>query len=383
MSESEIKNDTNEMCKEVYKEEYKEMYNCECCNYYTYVLCNFKSHIESKKHTANVAKLNVKVNMEKIKIYCCDNCNKIYKSKKALHYHKNNCNNDKINKINNKLDQQNQQIQHIIQQNNQIQQNDQNQMIKTLTEFIDDYKTIVKDVLTIAKENSKTANKSMSILKYAKLNLKDVTPFHTINCNEMPSVIGYKNPKNTESKNEEYVKIAIHKFNHHIFHSFVGEMIIEYYKPKRKMDANLIATDTSRLSFIMMQKITKGKNEQKEWINDKSGKKFTELVLNPVIDAVKQTLIEFIEFKKTKELNETNLCLMAKCVELRRDIEVKKFTNQILKYVAPHFHFDNLKLLSDMEKINDMDLTNYSDLKDNKSKGCDSMKIITKKKNKN
>ena len=227
-----------------------------------------------------------------------------------------------------------------------------------------DCKNLLKDALIIAKENSKTANTSMNILKYAKLHLNDAEPLEELKGDDISKVIGYKNPKNTEAKNETYVKTAIYKFNHHIFPAFIGDMIVEYYKPKKTRDANLIATDTSRLSFIIMQKITKGKIEQKEWINDKSGKKFTELVLNPLINAVKQTLIEFVEFKKSKELSESNLCLMAKCVELKRDIEVDKFTNLILKYVAPYFQFDKLKLLNDKNNLP------YDD----------SIKIIVKKK---
>jgi hypothetical protein len=121
-------------------------------------------------------------------------------------------------------------------------------------------------------------------------------------------------------------------------------MIVEYYKPKTSKDVNVIATDTSRLCFIIMQKIKKNdKTEKNEWINDKSGKKFTELVLTPLINAVKETLTEFIEFKKLKELNEDILCLMGKCVELKRDISVDKFTKPILRYVSPCFHFDKLK----------------------------------------
>ena len=162
--------------------------------------------------------------------------------------------------------------------------------------------------------------------------------------NDILDAIKYKNPKGTETKNETYVKTIIHKINHGIFANFVGDMIISYYKPKNINEANIIATDTSRLCFIIMQKVKKDKIEQKEWINDKSGKKFTELILKPIINAVKETLIEFIEFKKTKELNENSLCLMGKCVELKRDIEVEKFTKPILRYVAPSFHFDTLKL---------------------------------------
>jgi hypothetical protein len=34
---------------------------------------------------------------------------------------------------------------------------------------------------------------------------------------------------------------------------------------------------------------------------------------------------------------------MGKCVELKRDISVDKFTKPILRYVSPSFHFDRLK----------------------------------------
>lgn len=208
----------------------------------------------------------------------------------------------------------------------------------------------------------------MNMLRFAELNMADVEPLEELNENEILEAIKYKNPKKTETKNEIYVKAAIHKFNHGIFANFIGDMIVEYYKPTSKKDTNIISTDTSRLCFIIMKKITKNnknKTEQNEWINDKSGKKFNELVLKPLINAVKDTLIEFIEFKKTKELSENNLCLMAKCVELKRDIEVDKFTNPIMRYVAPHFHFDKLKLLDDVDDL----------------KKEENYKIITKRKN--
>jgi hypothetical protein len=127
-------------------------------------------------------------------------------------------------------------------------------------------------VLDIAHNNSKSVETSMNILKYAKLNFNDAEPFEGLKGNDIYEVMNYNNPKNIESINEEYVKIAIHKYNHNIFHAFIGDMIIEHYKPKSKKDVNFIATDTSRLCFIIMQEITKkGKIQKKEWINDKSG----------------------------------------------------------------------------------------------------------------
>lgn len=144
--------------------------------------------------------------------------------------------------------------------------------------------------LDIAKENNNTANTTMNILKYAKLYLTDAEPLEELTGDDAYTAIKYKNPNGTESKNETYVKTAIHRFNHRIFSDFIGNVIIEQYAPTTKNTANIISTDTSRLCFITMQKIKKGKTDKKEWINDKSGKKFTELVLKPIINALKETL---------------------------------------------------------------------------------------------
>lgn len=74
-----------------------------------------------------------------------------------------------------------------------------------------------------------------------------------------------------------------------------------------------------------------------------------------------------------KQLNENILFLMGKCIELKRDIEVDKFTKPILKYVAPYFHFDKLKYLED-----------DPDLNKSKNSNTDQIKLkIVKPKNKN
>jgi hypothetical protein len=204
--------------------------------------------------------------------------------------------------------------------------------------------------LDIAKNSTKTANTTVNILNYARNYLNDAKPLEKLTRNDVLNAIRYNNPKGNETENESYVKTAVHKFNHGNFAKFIGDMIIDYYRPNTKSDANLIATDTSRLSFIIMQKIKKNKIEQKEWINDKSGKKFTELVLRPIINAVKETLVEFLAFKKKRDFENYDVLLMeiiTKCVEIKRDIEVDKFITPILKHVAPDFHFDSLKILDE------------------------------------
>ena len=62
---------------------------------------------------------------------------------------------------------------------------------------------------------------------------------------------------------------------------------------------------------------------------------------------------------------------MAKTYELKEILKLNKFTNQILKYVVPHFHFDNLKLLTDIDECTEEsvdDLGNNTKSVKNKTK---------------
>ena len=347
-----------------------EAYYCKGCKYYTAKLSNFKNHLESLKHSEQVEIDSddeiTDYSIFKKTIYVCPTCDNVYGSKRYLQTHEAKCCVD---------------TEKAALKNEVVELKD---VISKKDKQLNGKEKQLNKALDIAQVNSKTANASMNMLKYAQTYLNDAEPLEELTGKDVLQAIKYKNPKGLEPKNETYVKIAIHKFNHGIFPNFVGDMIIEHYQPKTKADANVIATDTSRLCFIVMQKITKkdkNKTEQKEWINDKSGKKFTELVLKPIINAVKETLVEFIEFKKKKELSDTLICLLGKCIELKRDIEVDKFTKPILRYVAPSFHFDKLKILDDdVPLIDSDDVSLFDDLSDSDSKP---VKIkIKRKKNK-
>lgn len=318
-----------------------EEYYCNSCNYHTDELDSFKKHLLSKKHSDAVPDDTRKPQYFKKKIFCCEDCSNVYMSNQSLQKHS--------NKVHVVLSKEQQMIVELKEE------------LKVKSEQLEKKDKQLDKALDIAKENSNTANTSMNMLKYAKLYLNDVEPLEELTGDEVLTAIKYKNPKGTETKNEVYVKTAVHRFNHGIFADFVGDMIIEHYAPTKKTNTNIISTDQSRLSFIIMQKIKKGKTDKKEWINDKSGKKFTELVLNPITNAIKETLTEFIEFKQKKKLNEDVLFLMGKCVELKRDMDVKKFTKPILRYVAPHFHFDKLKFLDDEDESANSDSSDSSE----------------------
>jgi hypothetical protein len=266
----------------------------------------------------------------KTKIYFCNICDRKYMSRRSLCKHNTTCmENNKMKSL----------------------ERENLELKAELKKKDESHNTQLNNVISLARENVQVASTSMNMLKYANTYLADAEPLEQLNKKEILGVMKYNNPKGSEKKNEDYVKIAIHKYNHDIFANFVGDMIVDHYKPNDKKGANLIATDTSRLCFIIMQKVKRKKNvKNKEWINDKSGKKFTSLVLNPLIEVINETLLEFINFKKNKNIADLSvelLNMMSKCAELKRDISVGKFTKPILRHVAPSFHFDQLKIMDD------------------------------------
>lgn len=329
-----------------------EVFYCKFCKYYTIKISHFKRHLESKSHlnlSSDTTDNTINIKEYKKKIYCCDNCDAFYVTNKSLKSHKLTCQNQSPEFLKEKINTLEKQLE------------DKNSQLKTNKKQLNANRKQLDKIIDIARENSKTASASMNMLKFANKYLYDAEPFEELKGNDIFEVIKYDNPKGRENINEQYVQTVIHKFNNGIFANFIGNMIIEYYKPKTKTEANFIATDTSRLCFIIMQKVKdKNKTEKKEWINDKSGAKFTELVLNPLMTAIVEILVDYYNFKKNKEHTEYLFQQMNLCLKLKRDINVDKFIKPILKHVAPSFHFDKLKFLDDEDSDNlSNDMSDY------------------------
>jgi hypothetical protein len=334
-----------------------EKYVCKPCKYSCDKISHIKIHFDSEKHY-ECCKYNDKfIDFSKLKkkCYSCNNCEKEYYNRNSIWKHKKEC----LNKI----------------------------KFEALENEIKELKTEIKNkdveiskALDVAKINSVTANKSMQMLKYANLYLTKSEPLKQLDEEDICKIIKYLNPNNEENINEDYVKIVLSKFNNKIFAEFVGDMIIHNFTPKTISKTNFISTDTSRLCFIIMEHVKESENVKKnEWIDDKSGKRFTDLILTPILMNIKNILSEFviINNKKTDEFDEDLMYTLGQCIKFKRDINNGKFTKPILKYVAPCFKFDKLKILSDNIKKNGVNIINEN-LDENKEiKNIENTKLKT------
>ena len=70
-------------------------YYCSDCNYSTSRKFSYNKHLNTKKHERKKGKKE----KEKEKIYKCENCNKIYKSRTSIWRHKKKCKKKEIPKM--------------------------------------------------------------------------------------------------------------------------------------------------------------------------------------------------------------------------------------------------------------------------------------------
>ena len=151
----------------------------------------------------------------------------------------------------------------------------------------------------------------------------------------------------SEEENEKYIKLVLANYENKNISIFFGDLIVNYYEEDDIKDVRFWTSDVARLCFCIMH--TMNKKGKKEWIKDKSGTKFKELVINPMFDALKTIINDYLDFKlkwekKQKYITSDQMDFLIstrqKCMELLKEIRYNKYTQSILKIVAPKYDFN-------------------------------------------
>jgi hypothetical protein len=327
-------------------------YYCDVCKFSTKYSGNLTSHMITKSHIAKCKKLNKSsqlcISDCKIKIFICTKCNKEYTNRSSLWCHTKKCSEEKDN-----LDVEYMATATTSSIASSIASivpitSKSNNLVKILIDQLKSKDEIIKSVVGVADKNADVTKKSMSMLKYANEYIISGEPLQQLESDKAYELLGYDdNDDSDEIDYSENIETYVYKYSHNIFQAYIGDMIIKYYKTNNVTNTNILTTDASRLSMIILQSVDKSINEnEKEWINDKSGKRFTLLILTPLLAAIKNTIDKYMEnYSNSRICNMQNQEKMLKilhgCCELRRDLNNGLFVTPILKYIAPTFHFDS------------------------------------------
>jgi hypothetical protein len=340
-------------------------YACNICNYTTTRLNNLKSHNATQKHKEMEA-LQKKILNEKKK-YTCNNCGSEFNDRSNMRRHKiksceNNINNNTTNQqTNTDL------IGVIVTMMNKYEENQ-----KMLFELLKHNGQVAQINGETAKVQSETVATSMRTLNYAIKHLTQAPPLKKLNKDKAIKLLEYE----AKNKNHSIETIMINKFKNNELHEFLGNIVIgECINNKDKNKISIYACDISRLSFIIRQRLDNrdDNNIIDEWITDKEGIKFRNLIIRPLFDEAIKMIQEYqqsghnilhnkisddsISYNSQDNLYEINddkikkielyfgnIQLenlsehLSKCVDAIIYMRKKQAEKDLLTYVAPHFN---------------------------------------------
>lgn len=210
--------------------------------------------------------------------------------------------------------------------------------------------------MDLAVDNANVAKRSMSAMSYALKNFNSAPPIALLEDEQFDTmtkclIYDEKGKRKTEKSIEEVI-IFHHKKG--TLGGILGDLIIKVYKTDDPKDQSAWSSDVSRLTFIVKE-IIGNKNKKSKWMVDKKGIRFTETIIDPLMNKIKDLLTEYndecgeyvrkVSRKTILGNNEENkikniLSLMQDISLFLITIKLRKIHNEILKYVAPYFNLN-------------------------------------------
>ncbi|ARF12127.1 hypothetical protein Klosneuvirus_3_262 [Klosneuvirus KNV1] len=323
-------------------------YNCETCNYETNDKSNFNKHLNSQAHSkrkTSIHKVDIKVNknvnknIEKLPSkFQCPNCDKNYSSAPSLSRHKKNyCYGDTIKT---KLEQE---------FNEKIKQKE----LEIKLEY--NQKLLEKAEI----ENKKIQEKADAEIKELKQYIKNTKPTtYNISVKKMiqqtypdaPHLAMLKNYAIIH-KNEDidFAQDLIYYYKKNKLNSYLGDIIIKYYKKEDPKDQSLWSTDSSRLKYIIKELLA---SKQTIWSEDDKGLKINKYIIKPLLKYIHEYINEQIEelhdvLENTRGKDCEQIALkQIDLAHIREQIQNGQLKDAINKYIAPSFRFNSDKLIS-------------------------------------
>jgi len=301
------------------------IYTCKCCKYETKFKKDYIKHLTTQKH----------INNFKTNKYC-DLCDKKYLSTKAFKIHWIKSHKDfQIEKVNNNLED----ITY-----NDDKNNDKNNNTNKLRESTEITKYI-RSAPVLKKYLNKYYDSIPHLIKLTQKNgLRSLREY-------------YKCPLNETENIHELQEKIIDDYLNNSFIRNICKPILNIINYKNSEKQSIWNTDCSRYNFLV--KTSKG------WEEDKSGIKFTDFVIKPLLIYISELLYEYISYKpeskfkiKTRDEIEHYLLKLNISNKIRSEINKDNLIKPILKELSPYLRY----LESELDEFKESDESDESKL---------------------
>jgi len=322
-------------------------YECKLCNYTTSDRSNYSKHKKSVKHQKKVredATINnpkflktpknsskilktpeISENREKItdsnsskSTYVCKYCNLICLRANSLTKHIKTCSVAMVEKVKSECDLK-------------LQSKDKELFMK------DDRIERLESDLIYYKNLIKTAGVGTKITT----NVQSLI----VNKHDSAPAIDYAKPNllkfNSKDAHENSL-FLVNRYKDNTFTMFVGKCIVAACKKEDPDEQSIWATDANRLTMF----IKKMMDDDSKWISDKKGVQTTKYLINPILQKIKEMLINYNKYlySQVGKLSQHEVDyyndIMIHCRELVHFIEHEKLADEILRYMAPRLTYE-------------------------------------------
>lgn len=310
----------------------KMKFKCIYCNYETDVKFCYEKHLTTKKHqekvqeaskgTSEIPGSNLS-NTDEIKVYKCKYCKENYSTSGSLARHKKICEDKKLVEIN---------YENEVNRYKELHQCDLKE-IKHLTNTVTILMAENANLKSLVNNAGNVIKTSMSTMSYVIQNYKDA-----------PALASTKDfsALHYEQTNEEFVEDLVREHKHKLLGAYIGDFIVKMYKKDDPSEQSIWNSDTSRLTYVIREIIKK----KVDWRVDKKGIKTTDRIINPILSYVEKSVREYMEtfdmdydLCSAKEAEKRMLKLKG-AAEILTAIKDKVLSEDINRYIAPHFYLD-------------------------------------------
>lgn len=288
-------------------------YLCNICNYKTNDRSNYHKHLKSQKHIKTSEK-STNTFGDSIR---CEICNIVFTRRSSLIRHISKCRDNVLLTELKNLKKENEQF-------------------KVMTDHLKEKEEIYRsenDLLRKLLVQSDRSDNSLPTLLYKHCD--NAPPIYTIPASKVEEL---------EISKDRLVKEFISAERHKILHEKLGKFIVMHYKKDNIEDQSIFNTDTARLSYMIRELIF---DDITRWVPDKNGLKATKYMITPLLDHVKDLLLEHQKIYFNKIPHNTSMGQMENMIGDNRtlikivtEIDDRSLEKRILRFVSPYLKFE-------------------------------------------
>ncbi|ARF10004.1 hypothetical protein Indivirus_7_20 [Indivirus ILV1] len=306
--------------------------HCDICNYTAGSKFNYKKHLDTKSHSKKVVEKTNETILKPIRNinetkssgnkkvqkhnYNCNFCQGKYSTASSLARHMKVC--SMRNDLELLYEQKMKELENELNYHKKI-----NEMYKQENDHL---KILINNAGSIVKT-------SVSALSFVVSKYKTTPPLEKL---KDYSLLYY------DAGEEEInlIDTIIYNYENNLLADYLGNIIVRLYKKDDPKDQSLWNTDTSRLTYLVRELIDK----KMDWVVDKRGIKITKCIIDPMLEYIKTILTEYIDelskgIRKNSIKNiEIKMRKMKISAEIINEIKENHLSEQINKYIAPHFY---------------------------------------------